>query len=146
MKVVVQRAKESSVSVNKKVVGKINQGLVLLVGFTENDSEKDIDYMIKKIINLRIFEDENNVMNKSLLDTKGQILSISQFTLYANTKKGNRPSYAKALNSKEAIKLYDLFNKKLKEYVIVETGIFGEDMLVNIKNDGPVTIILESVN
>lgn len=146
MKVVVQRAKESSVSVNKKVVGKINQGLVLLVGFTENDSEKDIDYMIKKIINLRIFEDENNVMNKSLLDTKGQILSISQFTLYANTKKGNRPSYAKALNSKEAIKLYDLFNKKLKEYVIVETGIFGEDMLVNIKNDGPVTIILESGN
>ena len=146
MKVVVQRAKKSSVSVNKKVVGKINQGLVLLVGFTENDSEKDIDYMIKKIINLRIFEDENNVMNKSLLDTKGQILSISQFTLYANTKKGNRPSYAKALNSKEAIKLYDLFNKKLKEYVIVETGIFGEDMLVNIKNDGPVTIILESGN
>ncbi|MBR2587802.1 MAG: D-tyrosyl-tRNA(Tyr) deacylase [Bacilli bacterium] len=146
MKVIVQRSLESSVSVNNKIVGKINKGLVLLVAFTQSDEEKDIDYIVKKIINLRIFEDENNIMNKSLLDVKGDILSISQFTLYADTKKGNRPSYMKALNGKEAIKLYDLFNEKLKKHANVKTGIFGEDMLVNIKNDGPVTIILESRN
>ena len=144
MRVIVQRSKQSSVSVNNKIVGKINKGLVLLVAFTENDDEKDIDYIVKKIVNLRIFDDENNIMNKSLLDIKGDILSISQFTLYADTKKGNRPSYMKALNGKEAIKLYNLFNEKLKQYTNVETGIFAEDMLVNIKNDGPVTIILES--
>ena len=145
MKVVVQRSLASSVSINNKIVGKIDKGLVLLVGFTEGDNEEIIDKMVKKVINLRIFDDENGVMNKSLLDVNGSILSISQFTLYANTKKGNRPSYIESLNGSLASPLYDLFNKKLKEQgVIVETGVFGADMKVSITNDGPITIILES--
>ncbi len=143
MRVIVQRSKESSVSVQGKIIGEIKKGLVILVGFTSGDDANKIDKMVKKILNLRIFDDENGVMNKSLLDIKGEILSISQFTLYANTKKGNRPSYIEALNGQEAIKLYDLFNQKLKEYVPVKTGKFGADMVVNIKNDGPVTISLE---
>ena len=145
MKVVVQRSLASTVSINNKIVGKIDKGLVLLVGFTYEDNEEIIDKMVKKVINLRIFDDENGVMNKSLLDISGSILSISQFTLYANTKKGNRPSYIDALNGNLASPLYDLFNKKLKEQgIIVETGVFGADMKVSITNDGPVTIILES--
>lgn len=145
MKVVVQRSLDSSVSINNKIVGKIEKGLVLLVGFTEGDNELVINKMVKKVINLRIFDDENGVMNKSLLDINGSVLSISQFTLYANTKKGNRPSYIEALNGNLASPLYDLFNKKLKEQgVIVETGVFGADMKVSITNDGPITIILES--
>ena len=145
MKVIVQRSLSSSVSVDKKVVGSIDRGLVLLVGFTKGDSLKDIDYLAKKVVNLRIFDDDNGVMNKSLLDVGGSILSISQFTLYANTIKGNRPSYIEALGGEEAEPLYNLFNEKLREYnVNVETGIFGADMLVNINNDGPITIILES--
>ena len=145
MKVVVQRSLASSVSINNKIVGKIDKGLVLLVGFTEGDNEEIIDKMVKRVINLRIFDDENGVMNKSLLDVNGSILSISQFTLYANTKKGNRPSYIEALNGNLASPLYDLFNKKLKEQgVIVETGVFGADMKVRLLNDGPVTIILDS--
>ena len=145
MKVLVQRSLESSVVVDNKVVGKIDKGLVLLVGFTEGDNIKDIDYLAKKVVNLRIFDDEAGVMNKSLLDIGGSILSISQFTLYADSKKGNRPSYIKALHSSEALPLYEEFNNKLKEYnVNVETGIFGADMKVNITNDGPITISLES--
>ena len=145
MKVVVQRSLKSSVSVNNKIVGEIDYGLVLLVGFTYGDDINTINKMIQKIINLRIFNDENNVMNKSLLDINGSVLSISQFTLYADTKKGNRPSYRKSLDREEAIKLYNLFNDNLKSNnVHVETGIFGSDMKVNINNDGPVTIILES--
>lgn len=143
MKVVCMRSLDSKVSVDNKVVGKIDKGIVLLVGFTDGDTVNEIDYIVKKIVNLRIFDDENGVMNKSILDTNGSILSISQFTLYADTKKGNRPSYINAMKGEDAIKLYDLFNQKLKEYVNVETGIFGADMLVDIKNDGPVTIILE---
>ena len=130
MKVVVQRSKNSSVSINNKIVGKIDKGLVVLVGFTDG--------------NLRIFDDENGVMNKSILDVGGSILSISQFTLYADTKKGNRPSYIKAMNGSDATKFYDIFNEKLREYVNVETGVFGADMLVSISNDGPITIIVES--
>lgn len=144
MRVLVQRSKQSSVSVENNIVGKINSGLVLLVGFTKEDNITDVDYMIKKVVNLRIFDDENNIMNKSILDVKGQILSISQFTLYANTKKGNRPSYIDAMNSQDAIKLYDAFNERLKEYVHVESGVFGADMQVSIINDGPITIMLES--
>lgn len=143
MRILVQRSKESSVSVDNKIVGKIDKGLVLLVGFTEEDSESNIDYLINKVLNLRIFDDESGVMNKSVLDINGEILSISQFTLYADTKKGNRPSYIKALNGDESIKLYDLFNKKLSEYIHVEKGIFGADMIVSITNDGPTTILLE---
>ena len=144
MKVVVQRSKKSSVSINNKIVGKIDKGLVILVGFTDGDSLKDIDYIVKKIVNLRIFDDDNGVMNKSIKDVGGSILSISQFTLYADTKKGNRPSYIKAMNGNDATKFYDTFNDKLREYVNVETGVFGADMMVSISNDGPVTIIIES--
>ena len=144
MRVVVQRSKASKVLVNNTVVGSIEKGLVILVGFTLHDTKEDIDYIIKKIVNLRIFDDENGVMNLSIKDIDGKILSISQFTLQADTKKGNRPSYANALNSDEAIKLYEQFNNLLKEEVEVETGIFGADMDVHINNDGPVTIILDS--
>lgn len=143
MKLVIQRSLSSSVSVNGKIVGKIDKGLVVLVSFTYKDDEKVIDYMINKVLNLRIFGDENGIMNKSVKDIDGKILSISQFTLYADCKKGNRPSYINALKSDEAIKLYDIFNSKLKKKIEVQTGIFGSDMKVNITNDGPVTIILE---
>lgn len=146
MRILVQRSLDSFVSVNDKTVGKIDKGLVLFVGFTEGDSIKEIDYLINKVLNLRVFEDENNVMNKSILDVGGSILSVSQFTLYANTKKGNRPSYVEALNSNEASILYDLFNERLKKYIDVQTGVFGADMIVSIKNVGPCTILLEKEN
>lgn len=144
MRVVVQRSLDSSVSVDGKTVGKIDNGLVILVGFTDGDTVTDIDYLVKKVVNLRIFDDENHIMNKSIIDVKGSILSISQFTLYADTTKGNRPSYIKAMNGNDAVKLYELFNQKLREHVNVETGVFGADMQVSIKNDGPITIMLES--
>lgn len=145
MRVVVQRSRNSNVTVDNKIVGSINYGLVLLVGFTYGDTKQDIDYLVKKVINLRIFDDENGVMNKSLLDVGGSILSISQFTLYANTIKGNRPSYIDSLKREEAEPLYDLFNQKLRQNNIkVETGQFGAEMLVSINNDGPITILLES--
>lgn len=144
MRLLVQRSLNSNVTVDNKIVGSIDKGLVVFVGFKVDDKVEDIDYLINKLINLRIFEDENNVMNNSILDTKGSILSISQFTLYADTKKGNRPSYIEAMKYEEANKMYDLFNKKLREYIKVETGTFGADMKVNIINDGPVTILLES--
>jgi len=143
MKVVVQRSKSSSVTVEKKVVGEINHGLVLLVSFTDKDSSKEIDWMINKILNLRIFDDENHIMNKNVLEVDGEILSISQFTLYADCTKGSRPSYKKALKSDLAKALYDEFNEKLSAQITTKTGIFGSNMLVNIENDGPVTIILE---
>ena len=146
MKVIVQRVKEASVKVENKIVGKIGYGYMLLVSFTKNDNLDIINYMVKKIVNLRIMDDENKVMNKSILDIKGSILSVSQFTLYADTKKGNRPSYIKALNGNDAIKLYDLFNQELSKYVLVETGKFGAEMEVPLINDGPITIILEKEN
>ena len=146
MRVIVQRVKESSVKVDGKIVGKSNYGYMLLVSFTNDDNEKVIDYMVNKICNLRIMDDDFGVMNKSILDIKGSVLSISQFTLYADTKKGNRPSYINALKGEEAVKLYDMFNEKLSKFVPVETGIFGADMKVNLINDGPVTIILEKEN
>ena len=143
MRVLVQRSKKSSVKVDNKVVGQISKGMVLFVGFTAGDSEENIDYMIQKILKLRIFDDDNNVMNCNILETNGEVLSISQFTLYADTKKGNRPSYIKALNSKEASILYQKFNEKLSKYIKVETGIFQSEMEVSITNDGPITIMLE---
>ena len=146
MKVVIQRSKHSSVSINKQLYNEINDGLVVFSCFTSGDTIEDINYIVKKIINLRIFDDENGVMNKSIIDTKGCILSISQFTLYADTKKGNRPSYIKALNGDEATKLYDIFNLELNKVVPTVTGLFGADMLVNIENDGPITIIIDSKN
>lgn len=144
MRVVVQRSKHSKVSVDEKIVGEIESGLCIFVGFTEKDKETDIDYIVKKVLNLRIFDDENGIMNKSILEVGGSILSVSQFTLYADTKKGNRPSYIKAMKGESAIKLYELFNQKLKEQAKVETGVFGAEMLVNIENDGPITIIIDS--
>lgn len=144
MKVVVQRCKKSSVIVDEKCVGRIEKGLLLLVGFTDGDTKKEIDYLVDKIIHLRIFDDENGIMNQSLLDMNGSILSVSQFTLYADTKKGRRPSYIKALNGEEARLLYQLFNQELRKKVSrVEEGIFGADMEVHLINDGPVTILLE---
>lgn len=141
MRVVVQRTLSSSVKVDGNIVGKIDNGLTILVGFGYNDTSKIIDYMVDKIVNLRIFDDENGVMNRSLLDVNGSILSISQFTLYADTSHGRRPSYINA--NKNAKPLYDEFNDKLKAYTKVETGIFGADMEVSLINDGPVTIVLE---
>ena len=147
MRVLVQRSLDASVKVDGKVVGKIDNGLVLLVGFTQKDSSKEIDYMVDKVVNLRIFDDENGVMNKSLMDVGGSILSISQFTLYADSRKGRRPSYVNALGGEEATILYDEFNNKLKSTGIkVETGVFGADMKVSLINDGPVTIMLEKEN
>lgn len=145
MKLLIQRSKKSKVLVDNKTVGEIERGLVVLVGFTHKDTIDDIKRLTKKLVNLRIFDDDNHIMNKSILDVKGQILSISQFTLYADCKKGNRPSYINSMKANEAKKLYELFNEEIKKYNIhLETGIFQSDMLVEISNDGPVTIILES--
>ena len=144
MRVVVQRCDDAKVTVDNKIVGKIGKGMMILVGFTDTDTSKEIDYMVNKVINLRIFDDENGVMNKSLLDTNGSILSISQFTLFGDASKGNRPSYIKALSGDKATILYDEFNQKLKsQNVHVETGIFGAEMKVTFTNDGPITILLE---
>ena len=144
MRVVVQRCTEASVTVDNKIVGKIDNGMMILVGFTEGDDSKIIDYMVDKVINLRIFDDEAGVMNKSLIDTGGSILSVSQFTLYGDASKGRRPSYVKALSGDRAIGLYNEVNEKLKKQNIhVETGIFGAEMQVALINDGPITILLE---
>ena len=144
MRVLVQKVLKSSVTVDGELINKIGPGLNVLVGFTEGDTSKEIDFMVKKVVNLRIFDDENGVMNKSVLDTQGEILSISQFTLYGDAKKGNRPSYIKALKSDLAKPLYEEFNNKLNEYVPTYGGVFGADMKVEILNDGPTTIFIET--
>ena len=144
MRVVVQRVIKSSCIINNKEYSSIDKGLMVLVGFTEGDTSIDIDYIVKKIINLRIFDDEDGIMNKSVIDINGSILSISQFTLYADTKKGNRPSYIKALKGELSTKLYDEFNNKLNGFVSTKTGIFGSDMKIELINDGPTTIIIDS--
>ena len=143
MRCIVQRVKEASCKVDGKLTGKIDYGYMVLVGFTYGDTIDNIKAMVNKIVNLRIMDDENNVMNKSILDINGSILSISQFTLYADTKKGNRPSYIDAMKGEESIKLYDLFNEELRKFVHVETGIFGADMDISLINHGPTTIMLE---
>lgn len=144
MKVVVQKCLESSVMVDGRIISSIKKGLMVLVGFTHEDSEKDIDYLVKKVINLRIFEDEKEIMNKSIIDVGGEILCISQFTLYGDARKGNRPSYDQAMKSEYATKLYDLFCQKLNEFITTKKGVFGADMKVSLINDGPTTIIIES--
>ena len=144
MKVVVQRSLKSSVSVDGKLINKIESGLMLLVGINVEDTSKDVDWMVNKVLNLRIFDDENGVMNKSILDVGGEILSISQFTLQAETKKGNRPSYINAMKGEDANKLYEEFNEKLNEHIKTYPGVFGADMLIDIQNVGPTTIILDS--
>ncbi|MCI5552837.1 MAG: D-aminoacyl-tRNA deacylase [Tenericutes bacterium] len=145
MRVLVQRSLSSRVSVDDKVIGSIPKGFVLLVGFSKEDTISDIEYCVQKIKKLRIFNDENNQMNLSIDDIEGQILSISQFTLYGDATKGNRPSFIEAMSYEEAKKMYEIFNQKLKEKGLkVETGEFGADMKVEITNDGPVTIWIES--
>ena len=143
MKVLVQRVKEAKVEVDKKVIGKIDKGYMLLVSFTQSDTKEIIDKMIRKVLNLRIMDDENGVMNLAIDPSKDKILSISQFTLYADTSKGNRPSYLKALRGEESSLLYDYFNQELRKYIEVETGKFGADMDVILINNGPCTIMLE---
>lgn len=143
MRVVIQRVLESNVIVDEKIVGKINKGLNILVGFTQGDTVDTINKMISKILKLRIFDDDNHVMNKSIVDVNGEILLISQFTLYADTHKGNRPSYIKALNGNDANLLYQTMIKLCNDKIHTEHGIFGADMKVNIVNDGPVTICME---
>lgn len=144
MKVVVQKCLESSVTINNKIISSIGKGLMVLVGFTHEDTKKDIDFLKNKIINLRIFEDEKGIMNRSILQEKGEILCISQFTLYGDVQKGNRPSYIKAMSGEEAEKLYNIFCKELNKSIPTKKGIFGEDMKVSLINDGPTTIIIHS--
>lgn len=145
MKVVIQRSKKSSVKVCGKLVNKIDFGFVILVGITDTDTIDDINYLVKKVVNLRIFDDENGVMNKSIKDVHGEILSISQFTLQAITKNGNRPSYIKAAKREIALPLYEKFNEELNKEVKTYSGVFGENMFLKIENDGPITIIIDSV-
>lgn len=144
MRVLVSRVKSAKVEVDGKVTGKCDNGILVLSCFTEGDSSKEIEYLAKKCVNLRIFNDENGVMNKSVLDVDGSILSISQFTLYADASKGNRPSYIKALGGEEAKKLYDEFNHELEKYIHTETGVFGADMQITAVHDGPTNIIIDS--
>ena len=143
MRVVVQKCLKASVTIDTKIYNEIEKGYMLLVAFTQEDNSNKIDWMVNKITNLRIFEDQNNVMNLSILDVKGAVLSISQFTLYGDATNGNRPSYSKALNGAEAINLYEEFNNKLNKLIPTKTGIFGSDMKVELINNGPTTIILE---
>ena len=148
MRVVIQRVSEASVTVNESITGSINQGLLVLMGIEDADTSEDIDWLVGKIVNLRIFNDENDVMNRSVLDIGGQILLVSQFTLHASTKKGNRPSYIKASKPEIAIPMYE---KMITELAIalgkpIQTGIFGAHMKVRLLNDGPVTITIDSKN
>jgi len=144
MKVLLQRVTSASVSVDNKVVGKIDNGLLLLIGIAEEDSESDLDWMADKCVNLRIFEDEADKMNCSLLDVNGEILAISQFTLLGDTRKGRRPSFIKAASPEKGEKFYNLFVDKLKSFSIkVENGIFGAMMDVQLTNRGPVTLMIE---
>lgn len=148
MKVVIQRVSEASVTIGGKVNGAIGKGLMILVGIENEDNEEDIQWLCQKIVQLRIFNDENGVMNLSLLDVDGDILLISQFTLHASTKKGNRPSYIKAAKPEISIPIYEKMILKLTEFTNkrIQTGIFGEDMKVALVNDGPVTILIDSKN
>lgn len=146
MKIVIQRVSESHVKVDENIVGEIRKGLMLLVGVDENDTETDADWLVQKILNLRIFGDEDGKLNLSVQDIKGEILCISQFTLIADYKKGNRPSFIKAAKPDKAIPLFDYFKEEIsKSGLKTESGIFGADMKVSLINDGPVTIVMDSV-
>lgn len=148
MRVVIQRVLESSVKVDNKIVGQIDHGLLILLGIEEADNREDIDWLSNKICNLRIFNDENEIMNKSILDIGGDILLVSQFTLHASTKKGNRPSYIKAAKQEFANTMYEKFKDQLSNILSkpVQSGVFGADMKVSLLNDGPVTILIDSKN
>ncbi|PAB01716.1 D-aminoacyl-tRNA deacylase [Enterococcus canintestini] len=145
MKAVIQRVKSASVTIDDQIVGSIQQGFMILLGIHEEDTKEDVDYLIRKITMMRIFEDEAGKMNLNIEAVAGSILSISQFTLYADTKKGNRPSFVKAARPEQAIPLYEAFNEGLRQSGLqVETGKFGADMQVALVNDGPVTIIIDT--
>ncbi|MCT3040159.1 D-tyrosyl-tRNA(Tyr) deacylase [Pediococcus acidilactici] len=147
MRVVVQRVSRAQVTIADRSVGKINRGLMLLVAFNDQDTAADLDYAVRKITNLRIFENEEGKMDWSINEVGGAILSVSQFTLFASTKKGNRPSFTKSGNPETASRLYDEFNQRLAQTGIpVQTGEFGADMQVELVNDGPVTILLDTQN
>jgi len=148
MRVIIQRVSKASVTVNKKITGEINKGLLILVGIENSDNQEDVNWLVHKIIHLRIFEDEKGIMNKSLLEINGEVLVVSQFTLHAKTKKGNRPSYIRAAKPEIAIPLYESFVEELKKKLTqkVATGIFGAKMNVNLSNYGPVTIIIDTKN
>ncbi len=148
MKTVIQRVSSASVTIDNQIVAQMQQGLLILVGIEDLDNQEDISWLISKIINLRIFADENDVMNLSVKDINGEIIVVSQFTLHASTKKGNRPSYIKASKPEIAIPLYETFVKQIETELgkKVQTGVFGADMKVSILNDGPVTIIIDSKN
>ena len=147
MRAVVQRVSKASVTIDQQEVGKIDQGLVILLGIHEKDTQDDVDYLVKKIAQMRIFQDEQGKMNRSVEDVEGQILSVSQFTLFADTKKGNRPSFISAARPETAIPLYEAFNEGIRNRgITVATGQFGADMAVSLINDGPVTIIIASQN
>ena len=145
MRVVLQRVAHASVTVDGEIIGKIQRGFLLLVGVTHDDAMEDMEYLVRKIVQMRIFEDEEGKLNRSIQDIGGEILSVSQFTLYADTKKGNRPSFSKAAPGDVAIEMFEQFNGLLRDTGIpVETGQFGADMKVELLNDGPVTILLDS--
>ena len=144
MRIVIQRVSQASVTIDGKIAGEIQQGLLLLVGICPEDGQEDIEYAVRKISQMRIFSDDADKMNLSVQDVGGQILSISQFTLYADTKKGNRPAFTGAAKPDLATALYDQFNQKLARTVPVQTGEFGADMKVSLVNDGPVTIVLDT--
>ena len=146
MRLVIQRVKYASVRIDEKVVGKINQGLLVLLGIENTDNQEDINWLVNKLINLRIFNDDHGVMNESLLDQNLDVLLISQFTLYASTKKGNRPSYIRSAKPDFAIPMYELFKDTLSSQVQkpIQSGVFGADMKVELLNDGPVTIMIDS--
>ncbi len=148
MRVVIQRVTQASVEVEKEITGQISLGLLVLVGVEDADEQEDIDWLVNKIVNLRIFDDENGVMNKSVWEVKGSILVISQFTLHASTKKGNRPSYIRASKPEYANMMYEQFKRKLEIALEkpVQSGVFGAHMKVSLLNDGPVTIIIDSKN
>ncbi|WP_028273566.1 D-aminoacyl-tRNA deacylase [Atopococcus tabaci] len=147
MRVVIQRVSEASVKISGETVGEINKGFVLLVGIGEDDEQPDVDYLVRKVAKMRIFEDDEGKMNLSLKEVDGEILSISQFTLHADTKKGNRPSFINAARPEKAIPLYESLNEGLrKEGFKVETGEFGADMQISLINDGPVTVLVDSKN
>ncbi|WP_175622530.1 D-aminoacyl-tRNA deacylase [Chryseobacterium schmidteae] len=146
MKAVIQRVSEASVKVDGNIVGEINTGFMLLIGIDENDEKADADWLVQKILNLRVFGDENDKLNLSIKDINGEILCISQFTLIADYKKGNRPSFIKAAKPDKAIPLFEYFKEELsKSDLRIESGIFGANMKVSLTNDGPVTIVMDSI-
>ena len=144
MKIVIQRVKRASVSIDSELYNQIQQGLLLLVGVAPDDAQEDVAYAVRKITNMRIFSDDEDKMNLSVKDVNGEILSISQFTLYADTKKGNRPAFTGAAKPDLASQLYDDFNELLSREIPVKTGVFAADMQVALVNDGPVTIVLDT--